>query len=268
MLLTRASLPASGESDVPAANAGVIPARTELPEMVTDRPDFTESTDVVGKGMLQIENGFTVERSQGAGKMTSPELLMRVGLSKRVELRLGGDGLVTQRIPGKSMVVGYSDFEIAAKVVILEAGHRRPAISLIPLISAPAGSPFFSSGAWDPTLKIAIGKDLPKGFSASGNVDFSSLTTPEGRFLQTAWSVSVDHPLGRGFGAYWEVFGFTPWDKGSSAARIADTGITRSAGRNAQVDIRAGKRLSHVGSNWFWGVGVAFRKPLRTGSHS
>ncbi len=164
--------------------------------------------------MLQIENGFTVERSQGAGKMTSPELLMRVGLSKRVKLTPGQRRPGDAADPGKIDGGGLFGFRDRSKVVILEAGHRRPAISLIPLISAPAGSPFFSSGAWDPTLKIAIGKDLPKGFSASGNVDFSSLTTPEGRFLQTAWSVSVDHPLGRGFGAYWEVFGFTPWDKG------------------------------------------------------
>jgi hypothetical protein len=139
---------------------------------------------------------------------------------------------------------------------------------VIPLVSAPLGSPFFSSGAWDPTLKVALGKDLPQGFGATGNVNFSSLTTPEGRFFQTASSISVDHPLGNGFRAYWEVFGFTPWDKGATAAWIANTGITRSAGRNAQLDIRVGKRLTDVGPNWFWGVGVAFRKPMRNGSRS
>ena len=43
----------------------VLPGKADLPEMVTDRPDYTESTDVVGKGMVQMENGFTVERSPG-----------------------------------------------------------------------------------------------------------------------------------------------------------------------------------------------------------
>jgi hypothetical protein len=125
----------------------------------------------------------------------------------------------------------------------------------------PLGCVAFSSGDWDPTLKLALGKDLPKGFSLGGNVNLSSLTTPDGRFFQTAFSASLGRSLGRGFGGYWEVFGFSPWDKGSSAAWLANTGVTRSLGRKAQADIRVGKRLSEAGPNWFWGVGLAVRQP-------
>jgi hypothetical protein len=233
----------------------------KLPEIVTDRPDYTESTDVAGRGVLQIENGFTVERSQTGHSLAGPELLMRIGLSKRLELRVGGDGVLTERRPGANRVSGFSDVDLGMKILLFDQGRNRPALSLIPIVSVPLGSAEFSSGGYDPTLKVALGKDLPKGFSLGGNVNFSSLNTPCDRFLQTALSASLGHSLGGGFRGYWEIFGFTPWEKDGSTAVIVNTGITRSIGKNAQVDIRVGKRLTESGPGWFWGMGVAFRQP-------
>ena len=239
----------------------IPPAKSELPEMVTDRPDFTEATDVVGKGVVQMENGFTQERSRGGTSISGPELLMRIGLTKCLEIRIGGDGFLSQRSLGAARISGYSDVELAAKIVVFNEGRHRPALSLIPLLSLPLGSPDFSSGDYDPGLKVALGKDLPKGFSLGGNVNVSSLTTPDGRFLQTAFSASLGHGLRRGFRGYWEIFGLTPWQNAGSAAWLANAGVTHSIGKHAQIDARAGKRLTDVGPDWFWGFGMAFRQP-------
>lgn len=252
---------ADTDAGKPAAVNALPAGKGELPEMVADRPDFTESTDVVGRGVIQTENGFTVERSQGGSSLAGPELLVRIGLGKRLELRAGGDGFLSERMPGASMVSGHSDVELGVKVLLFDEGRHRPAISLIPIVSAPLGSAGFSSGGYDPTLKAALEKDLPRGFSLGGNVNFSSLSTPCGRFLQTALGASAGHSLGGGFRGFWEIFGFTPWEKDGSTAGIADTGASRSIGRNAQVDIRIGKRLTSSGPGWFWGMGVAFRQP-------
>jgi hypothetical protein len=259
-LLTAGVVAAQTESRPPAVIHTVPPGNAELPEMVTDRPDFTESTDVVGKGVVQIENGLTVERSRGVNSFAGPELLIRVGLTKRLELRVGGDGFLSVKLPGADRVAGHSDVETAVKILLVDQGRHRPALSLIPILSLPLGSPDFSSGGYDPTLKVALGKDLPAGFSLGGNVNLSSINTPDGRFLQTAYSASVGHSLGRGFGGYWELFGFTPWEKDGSAAWIANAGITHSIGRNAQVDLRVGKRLTDAGPGWFWGIGLAVRE--------
>ncbi len=239
-----------------AMAAGSSLAQTE---MVTDRPDFTESTGVVAKRLIQLETGFTRERNQGGSALDGPELLLRIGLGKRLEFRTGGEGFLWQRMPGAGTVRGHSDVEVAAKIVLLEQGRRLPAVSLLPILSMPLGSPPFSSGGFDPTLKIALSRDLPAGFGLGGNLNFGSLTTPNGRFTQSAWSASLGHTLGRGFGGFWEIYGFTPWDKGDPAAWIAQTGATRSLGGNAQVDARIGKRLTAAGPNWFWGVGAAVR---------
>ena len=254
-------LTAQSESGAPGVLRPARPAGAELPELVTDRPDFTESTEVVGKGVFQMESGFTVARSQGGSSLSGPELLMRVGLSKRLELRFGGDGFLRERTPGGESFTGRSDSELAMKIRLFDQGRYRPALSLIPIVSAPVGSAYFSSGGYDPTVKVALGKDLARGFSVGGNVNFSSLNTPQGRFRQTAWSASLGHDVGRGFGAYWEVFGFVPWDKDGSAAWLANTGISRSIGKNVQFDVRVGKSLTDSGPNWFWGMGMAVRQP-------
>ena len=69
----------------------------EPPELVTDRPDFTESSEVVERGAVQIETGFTLESNVSEGEelrgITVPAVLARIGLGHRVEVRFGGDGI-------------------------------------------------------------------------------------------------------------------------------------------------------------------------------
>ena len=53
---------------------------TEVAELVTDRPDFTESGIVVPVGSLQFEAGFTWESNAGdVRSFSGPELLVRWG---------------------------------------------------------------------------------------------------------------------------------------------------------------------------------------------
>jgi hypothetical protein len=72
----------------PAMAAGEEP-------IVTDRPDFVESSQVVGKGRLQIETSLAAERDRAGGateRTTSTPTLLRIGASDSIELRLETDG--------------------------------------------------------------------------------------------------------------------------------------------------------------------------------
>ena len=52
--------------------------------LVTDRPDFTEASVTVGRGVVQLEGGYTLTyNSDGSEKTTThsfPETLLRVGM--------------------------------------------------------------------------------------------------------------------------------------------------------------------------------------------
>ena len=55
-------------------------------EISTDRPDFTESTAVVGPGMVQVESGGTLDKEGGSHSFSGPEVLMRIGSQIRGKL--------------------------------------------------------------------------------------------------------------------------------------------------------------------------------------
>lgn len=86
--------------------------------MVTDRPGFSESAQVVGRGMLQWESGFQFGRLGLDGERTTatvgPYPLLRLGVSRRVELRFSGDGYRRERRGGEA-VRGVTDFVVGGE---------------------------------------------------------------------------------------------------------------------------------------------------------
>jgi hypothetical protein len=56
--------------------------------LITDRPDFTESVEAVPSGRVQVEGGITYAREGDEDAATVPELLARIGIMPRAELRL------------------------------------------------------------------------------------------------------------------------------------------------------------------------------------
>jgi hypothetical protein len=253
---------------LPAQNKGALPVPPpldlyppELPELVTEGLDFTDSTQVVGTGVFQFENAYTIARERGVHSFTGPQTLVRIGLTKRLELRLGGDGFRSEHTQGNGTTSGWSDLELAVKVGISKQSRFRPALSMIPMLSLPAGGSSFSSGGYDPTLKLAWDKDLARGFSIGGNINVSSLRTPTGRFRQAALSTSVSRDLKAGFGVSLEVFGLSSEDKDGPSAWVANTGVSHGIGKHAQIDAQVGRRIGSAGPDWFCAIGTALRHP-------
>src|SRR5215207_9321663 len=57
--------------------------------LITDRPDFTESTETVPRGHFQVEGGTTLNRVEDEDSTSFGELLVRIGTGERWETRLG-----------------------------------------------------------------------------------------------------------------------------------------------------------------------------------
>ena len=235
-------------------------------ELVSDRPDFTESTEVVARGYVQLETGMVGERSGGdsgtAMAFTVPQPLARIGLTRKVELRIAGDGYQWQRnLAAGDRLRGASDPSFGAKVKLAQETKRLPAIAVIGAVSTPIGHRDFTSYGYDPEVKICWSKAGPGGFAASGNVNFSSVTDAEGRLFNRAVSFSVGHDLPAGFGGYWEWYDLS-LDRGLGHSSMFNMGITRSLGPDAQVDFLVGHTMSGNLPGWFSGMGLVIRRPL------
>src|SRR5579872_5171405 len=97
-----------------ATSRAQSPTSTADPGIVTDRPDVTESSVVVPKGSLQLENGITWTSDHRANTIDLSETLMRFGVSTRTEIRivvpnyLGG-------LSGPDTASGFGDIALGMK---------------------------------------------------------------------------------------------------------------------------------------------------------
>jgi hypothetical protein len=182
----------------------------------------------------------------------------RLGLTRFAELRLGADGFTSESrlINGEwEQHGGSSDLELGAKARLRDEKVYLPAFAFVAGVSFPTGSGYFSSGRVDPFLELAWSKSLPRGFSAGGNVNFrwGASETEHG------YSLSVGHALGHGFASYGEIYRISPIDGDERAHWIANGGITRLLGQNAQLDLEAGHTINARTPHWFLGAGFAIR---------
>jgi len=241
-----------------AGSAQTLPA---VPDLVTDRPDFTESSEVVGHRIVQIESGLTLEQTDAQTRqLTAPQLLVRVGVGPRFELRFAGDGFVSQSLQtpsGHLRTSGRSDLEIGGKFKFVDADRAGVDMAVIPFLSLPTASNGFSSNGYDPGVKLTLSRDLPRGFGLSGNVNVADVTSDQGRAWEREASVSLGHALGGPFGAYWETYGTLA---GRRCDCTVNAGVTMALGANRQLDVEVGRGISGQTQDWFVGLGFAVRR--------
>jgi hypothetical protein len=240
-------------------------------EIVADRPGLAESAEVVGPWMLQFEGGFTLARDSAGGtssrSMGGPSPLLRLGLSRRLELRFETDGFLRESSLDSAptqRVSGLADLGVGAKLKLVDEGKVRPMFSIIPSLSLPTGNRQMTSNGYDPAINFVWSKNLSRGFDSGGSVKFSSVTSDERRLLQRALSVSFGHKLLARTAGFWEVYQLSPPERDRSSLWIFDTGLTHALGRNAQIDLSVGRSLRPTTPTWFLSTGIAFRVPLRS----
>lgn len=243
--------------------------------LVTDRPDFTESTDAIPFGHIQLEAGytFTYDREDGVRVRdhVMPELLLRVGLVEDFELRIGWEGYAWthelskgQTRGGRSVSVedwtsGGSDLELGFKLKLLEQDGLRPHLGILGSLNLPTGSSAVSPGDVEPLVGLLWAYDLSDRLSLAGNVNFASLVEDRRRFFQTSASLSVAVALTDILGTYIEYYGFYPNAKEADMAHVLNGGLTILMDPNFQIDLRVGAGLNEEADDFFTGVGFSWR---------
>lgn len=243
--------------------------------LVTDRPDFTESTDAIPTGHAQLEMGytFTYDR-EGRTRVRShaaPEFLLRVGVARNFELRLGWEGYnwsqthaQTTTPAGRSVQreewdQGASDFSIGVKYKFAEQEETRPHMGIIAGLSVPSGSRNLSAGDVEPEVVFLWAYDVDDRFSIAGNAGFTIRSDHGDRFVQGKASLSIAYAITDRIGTYAEYFGLYPNAEHSDAAHSVNAGVTYLINDNFQLDARVGAGLNEEADDFFAGIGFAYR---------
>jgi hypothetical protein len=250
---------------VAAQVASAQDARDDAGEpLVTDRPDFTESAETVARGRFQIEGGATFTDREEEGEQSFGEVLIRVGVARRFELRLGLDSWVRLDPVGPgSEVEGFADPALAAKAVLRADGDERratPQLALLFGATLPIGSSELREPHAQPFAVLAASWDLSETISLGANLGGGLVSAGGEQYGELAASVAAGFGLSEKLGAFVELFGFLPEDDGGPSTSYLDAGFTWLLSNDLQLDVRAGVGLDGDADDLFAGVGLAWRR--------
>lgn len=140
-------------------------AWAEEDAIATDRPDFVESSQTVGKGRIQLETSFAREStevdSEKVNTTTTPSLL-RVGIAKDWEARLETDAYTFVQSPS-ARTKGFSDISLGVKWHSLDAGSSalHPSVGWLLHVDWATGSRAYRGKGARPSLRAVAEWELP-----------------------------------------------------------------------------------------------------------
>ena len=241
------------------APVGTGVARGQSPDLVTDRPDQTESATVVPWGLLQVETGYLFARDGDVDGYAVPGTLFRLGLGGRLELRIGHVGLV-----GGAGRHGAGDSELGAKInLIARADGWRPELALLSGLSLPTGDHGFSSNGVDPSFRVAFAHELLPRLSLGYNVGaaWKSSADRPNRDAFLVYSVVLGVRLTDHLSTFIELFGDRQTTGTIATSASVDGGLTWLVTDIVQVDVSVGRGLWGPTDDVFVGTGLSFRLP-------
>lgn len=234
-------------------------------ELVTDRPDQTESSGVVPVRHLQIETGFLMSGDR-TGQIETRSLaynstLLRYGLLENFELRAGleyrsekervldGDELST--------LSGFSPLYLGFKTRITEEKGWIPEIAFLGGISFSfTARKEFRALHPSAIMRFAFSHTLSDRFSLGYNLGAEwEVESGPGYFYTAVLGIGLTGKVGM------FVEGFGLFATEAENEHLADAGFTWLVLPNLQIDLSGGVGLNEAAGDFFISTGLSYRIP-------
>lgn len=241
------------------------------PEMVTDRPDQTESATTVRPGFVQVETGWGYAREdEGTLSVRTHEVpgtLVRLGMRDPWELRIGWAGFIREetRLGGSETDAdGVGDTSLGAKLRLAEERGRRPQLAALFDLTVPTGDDEVSSERLDPSFRLSAAHGLSERLALGYNLGIGWETEIDesgarDTLSDAFYTVALGIELSGRWGAFAELFGDVPLSATGGAANSFDGGFTYLLRDDLQFDVFGGFGLSNSAEDRFVGIGVSKR---------
>ena len=236
--------------------------------LVTDRPDAAEASETVGKKVFQLETSISFTQDKAAGTTTRTynfPTLLRFGLLDNFELRIEGAMLQIQTQSDQDRETGFTDLDFGVKWHLQAGDKWKPSLGLLAHLTTPTGKEKegFSSDVVEPSFKVLMDWDLPRGFSIGTNLGFD---VPAGdgqdKFARALYAAALGIPspwLEERLGFFIEFSGAIPTISGKTEEHYFDSGITFLITPDIQIDIASQLGLNGAAADLNIGTGVSVR---------
>ena len=230
-----------------AACLGEAAAQVPQP-LVTDRPDFTESSVIVPETSVQLETGISLYRAGGSWSGAGPEALVRWAPGTAVEFRLSVPNWVAS-----DAADGLTDIGIGVKVPLgtLKAWSMATVASL----TLPTGRDGLTADRAVPSVIVVGGRSLSPVWSLGSQIGISWPNDVDDPLLHA--TLVVGRGLGSGFGTFAELL--LSGRDGDPMIAILHHGYVIAVGPLSQLDFHVGLGLTDVSTDVLIGAGWSHR---------
>jgi len=211
-------------------------------QIITDRPDQTESSSTVPNGALQLETGvlvgFAGENRNSTRQILFPSTLLRYGIMNGVEVRV-----LSQMESIKFNDVKYqgiSDLVVGTKIQLIKSEKRNIQVAFLTHLIIPMGSSEVSSGKYGTSNRISVSHALGDNVGVGYNVGYNYYGVGSGDLVYSlALGVGVNDKVSLFIEPYGEITDFKEF------VTNIDAGFTYLVKENFQLDFSFGSGISH-----------------------
>ncbi len=224
-------------------NLVVISFEMNAQEIVTDRPDQTESSTTIPLNSFQFESGVLLGNYNLANSseqlLLIPTTLFRYGLTKIIELRLVEQLVHIKNKQTSEDNFGLSDLELGVKIQILRNPAINSEIAFISHLVLPTGAIGITNEHVGTVNKLAISHGITDFIDLGYNVGYNYFGHENGYLTYSAaLGLGLTKRIGAYFETYGEVVDFKEWISNF------DSGLTYLIKDNMQLDFSFGVGLS------------------------
>ena len=225
-------------------------------QIVTDRPDQTESSSTVHAGALQIESGVLVgdewSNNTSNRQVLLPTNLFRYGITRVVELRVLNQYEINKSNSNEQFQ-GFSDIEVGTKIQILKREHINTEIAVLSHLVFPTGSYEIGNEKYGTINKLSISHSLNENLNLGYNIGYNHFGAGVG---DLTYSMSLAVGVNNRVGLYIEPFGeFSDLEQ---FMLNVDGGFTYLITPNFQLDYSFGTGVNNnmnymsLGGSWLF----------------
>ena len=235
----------------------------------TDRDSVTPSTRTVEAGLWIAESSYSfIDNRHAAETHSFPELLVRFGLTERIELRFGGNyeaGGEGGDVSGGSGGNGFGEGTLVHETQLLyglkarlsEQDGWRPESSFMLQGHTPTSGP---NPATALTAGYVFGWELPDEWKLDSAIRFGADSEHGDRFEAWAPSVVLRKAMFERWAAHAEYFGqFSQNKEHDFAKHYVSPGMHYLVTPNLELGVRVGWGLNDQAAGFFSNAGLGWR---------
>lgn len=237
----------------PVDAGGAVDCPGERSDIVTDRPNVTNSSLAVPFDTLQIENGLTWTSRNRSNILDGSETRLRLGVARCSEVDLDVPNFFySANGPSPS---GFADLGMSVKrqLAPLPYGFSLAAIAGL---TFPTGAKRISGRGYGPYLQFPWAKNLDDKWSVSGMFTVAWFTDQAQQNPTFGPSIAIGRSVTSACDATLEYAGTYDHQR---PRQLLDTGAVYRITDRQQIDFQAGFGLNSSSLHHFFGLGYSIR---------